>query len=105
MIISGNDIAAVRTSYKPQKLQAKSATVEVACGSWWTVGQAGRKNVADMPGLRRGRAPWNGPLRELGWRRAAVQPGSSGWVVGRSLFGLRVWIAVLPSLLGGQHPE
>jgi len=63
-----NDIAANRNSCKPQKLQAKSATVKIRHDSWRKVGRAAGKS----------RGWW---AHACAWRAcamAAVQPGYSG---------------------------
>ena len=63
MLISGNGIAATRISYKPQKLQAKSAMVKVACGGGGTVGKRPRER-----GRHAGFASWTG--RDIGpWKK------------------------------------
>jgi hypothetical protein len=41
--VAGNDIAANRISFKPQKLKLIFATVKIGRGDWRTVGQARRK--------------------------------------------------------------
>jgi len=43
MSIIASDIAGMRISCKPQKLQAKLAAVQIGRGSWRKVWQAGRK--------------------------------------------------------------
>jgi hypothetical protein len=82
----GNDIAANRISFNPQKLQAMSATGEIGRGSWRKVGQAGRKTwrpchgpVVDPPWIGRRHDHWRGGMAgaRLRLARALDRSGSA----------------------------